>query len=490
VSDSKQELGRFFKHSTIYAIGNIVNRLGAFLLLPVYTNYLAVAEYGALELFYATAAVISSFVSVGIAHATLRFYYNYKESNDRKAVVSTNYLTSLAITILGGLLIGFWHDDITRAVFNDGAGYPHAVQIILVTLVFELSSQVCLAYLRAVEKSVFFIVVMLLKLLVQVSLNTYLVIVLHRGVEGVLFGNMLAVAFGWIVLSWFTLRACGLRFELEKCVPMLHYGFPLLLSSVTAMVSMNVDRFMLGRLVSVEALGLYGLAMKFALLLEQLIAEPFARAYGAFRFSIMDRTDSSEIQAHIVNYLMIGAGFAALGITIFAPELIKLMSQQDYWPAINLLPLLILAALIRLFHYPFQTGILVEKRTGFIFYINASIALLSVIANYTFIMLFGITGAVISQVVIATIYVVITNVVSQRLYAVEYDYKTLAIVLLVVMTLFGLSLPAEALGIFPRLAAKSVIILIFIPAIAWGVLKKDEKAAIATWLATRFGKRA
>jgi len=145
VSDSKQELGRFFKHSTIYAIGNIVNRLGAFLLLPVYTNYLAVAEYGALELFYATAAVISSFVSVGIAHATLRFYYNYKESNDRKAVVSTNYLTSLAITILGGLLIGFWHDDITRAVFNDGAGYPHAVQIILVTLVFELSSQVCLA---------------------------------------------------------------------------------------------------------------------------------------------------------------------------------------------------------------------------------------------------------------------------------------------------------------------------------------------------------
>ena len=488
--DNKNELGRFFKHSSIYAVGNIINRLGAFLLLPVYTNYLTVTEYGALELFYATAAVISSFVSVGIAHATLRFYYNYKDPGDRHEVVSTNYLTSLAITVIGGLAIGFWHSELTHAVFGNGHNYDHAVQIILVSLVFELSSQVCLAYIRAVEKSVFFIVVMILKLLVQVSLNTYLVIVMHKGVEGVLFGNMLAVAFGWAVLSWFTLRRCGIGFDLDKCIPMLQYGFPLLLSSVTAMISINVDRFMLGRLVSVESLGLYGLAMKFALLMEQLVGEPFNRAYGAFRFSIMDREDSSEIQAHIVNYLMVGAGFVALGISIFAPELIKVMSKQEYWPAINLLPMLILASLIKLFHYPFQTGILVQKKTGHIFYINVSIAIVSVIGNYIFITLYGITGAVISQLVISIIYVTVTNMVSKRFYAVDYDYRTLAIVLVIVLLLFGFSVPVDSLGLFPRLAAKSGIVLVFIPLIVWGVLKRDEKEAIVTWFGNRLGKSA
>lgn len=487
--DNKQELGRFFKHSTIYAVGNIVNRLGAFLLLPVYTNYLAVAEYGALELFYATAAVISSFIAVGIAHSTLRFYYNYQETSDRNEVVSTNYLTSLAITVLGGLVIGFWHSELTHAIFGDGQEYRYAIQIILVTLVFELSSQVCLAYVRAVEKSVFFIIVMVLKLLVQVSLNTYLVIVLHKGVEGVLFGNMLAVVFGWAVLSWFTLRKCGIGFDMNKCIPMLHYAYPLLLSSVTAMISMYVDRFLLSRLVSVESLGLYGLAMKFALLLEQLVGEPFNRAYGAFRFSIMERENSAQIQAHIVNYLMIGSGFAALGIALFAPELIKVMSQQEYWPAINLLPILILASLVKLFHYPFQTGILVQKRTGYIFYINMTIALLSVIANYGFISLYGITGAVISQIVVAVVYVVMTDTVSQKLYSVRYDYKTLVAVLLIVITLFGVSLMAEQMSVLLRLVVKSLIVIAFVPIVVWGVLKEDEKMAIANWISAFSGKR-
>ena len=62
MTKEKKEIGRFFKHSYIYAIGNIINRIGAFLLLPVYTNYLTVGEYGALELFYGVSSVIFGFI--------------------------------------------------------------------------------------------------------------------------------------------------------------------------------------------------------------------------------------------------------------------------------------------------------------------------------------------------------------------------------------------------------------------------------------------
>ena len=64
-------LARFFKHSSVYLIGNLVNRLGAFLLLPLYTHYLTVSEYGALELFYAIMGVIFGVLSIGIAHAVI-----------------------------------------------------------------------------------------------------------------------------------------------------------------------------------------------------------------------------------------------------------------------------------------------------------------------------------------------------------------------------------------------------------------------------------
>ena len=144
------DLKRFFKHSSIYAIGNIINRLGAFLLLPVYTNYLSVAEYGTLELFYVTMSIVSGFLAVGMAHATLRFYFDHDEQKDRNASISTNYIGSFFITLFGVLLISIFTNDISKIVFEDDT-LTTGVYLILFTLVFELSAQICLAYIRAIE---------------------------------------------------------------------------------------------------------------------------------------------------------------------------------------------------------------------------------------------------------------------------------------------------------------------------------------------------
>ena len=69
------DIKRFFKHSSIYAIGNILNRIGAFLLLPIYTTYLTVVEYGTLEMFYLVSSVVSGILAIGIAHATLHYAF-------------------------------------------------------------------------------------------------------------------------------------------------------------------------------------------------------------------------------------------------------------------------------------------------------------------------------------------------------------------------------------------------------------------------------
>ena len=78
------DIKRFFKHTSIYAIGNIINRIGAFILLPVYTNYLSVSEYGIVEIFYVISSVVSGILAIGLAHATLRFYFEFNDESDRK----------------------------------------------------------------------------------------------------------------------------------------------------------------------------------------------------------------------------------------------------------------------------------------------------------------------------------------------------------------------------------------------------------------------
>ncbi len=65
------DLKRLFRHGGIYLVGNILNRVGAFLLLPLYTQHLPLAEYGVLEILYSTVAIISVLCAAGLSHTTL-----------------------------------------------------------------------------------------------------------------------------------------------------------------------------------------------------------------------------------------------------------------------------------------------------------------------------------------------------------------------------------------------------------------------------------
>lgn len=473
-SDSAS-LGRFFKHSSIYAFGNVLNRIAALLLLPIYTNYLTVAEYGALELFYVIAAVATGFLSVGIAHATLRFYFEHDTEVDKNSVVTTNLTVSLLITTLGVMVIGQWHEELARYAFG-GAEYSRGVLIILATLVLELSSQVSLAYLRAREYSKLFVGIMFFKLLLQLSANTYFVVFLDMGVEGVLMGNLMAVAFGWICLTVFVLSKCGYRFEWSKAVPALKYSFPFLLSTLTGLVSAYSDRILIDTMLSLQILGIYALALKFSELLESLIGEPFNRSYGAFRFSIMKEGNAAEIQARIVRYLLIGLCVTGLGIVYFAEDLLTVMSDPAYWPAASILPILMVGGLLKVLNYSFQTGILYEKKTHHIFQIGLIAAFTSVVSNFLLIKWLGLIGACLAQVLTASVVLIITNRISQRYFKVHYEYRQLMIIAAVTVLFYLLAMPLESQQVSMEFFAKILLYAVFAAVMFFsGALHATEK---------------
>lgn len=431
-------IGRFIKHSTIYAVGNVLNRAAALLLLPLYTNYLTAAQYGALELFYVISAIVSGLLSAGIAHATLRFYFEHDAERERNAVVSSNLLTSFAIAAMGALAVNYFRVPLAQAALG-GPEYASGITLILVTMVLELSSQVCLAYLRAREYSMLFVAIALAKLVVQCGANTYLVVFLSAGVQGVLLGNLLAVAAGWLFLVGFTVHRCGLRFELAKTLPSLRYSFPFLLSALLAWFSGSIDRILINSYLSLQMLGVYALAAKFASLADYLIGEPFNRSYGAFRFSIMKDPEAGRVHVRLVRYLFIATLCFGLLVTLFAGDLLRSMAQPEFWPAADVLPLLMAASALQILCYPLHTGILYAKRTGYLFYINLAGAVTSAGANALFIPLFGLQGAALAQLATAAVLVVLNNRISQRFFPVVYEWRRLSRAALVAVVAYLLA---------------------------------------------------
>jgi len=432
------DLRRFFKHTSIYAVGNVMQRAAGFLLLPLYTTRLTTGEYGALELFYSASAVLMTFLGIGLAHATLRFYFEFDEPARRKTVVSTTLVATMAISLPPVFLLLPFSKLAAHLLF-DGR-YLYGVPIVLTTLVLELLRQVCLAYFRAREYSVRYVASALLQLMVQVVANVVTVAVLKWGVVGVLLGNMLAVVVGTSYVLAITLRECGLKFEFGLFKKIFNYCYPFLLTSVVGEIVQNTDRFMIMRFMSLEALGIYALALKFGQLLRILIVQSFQLGFGSFRFSIIHQDNAKELIARIATYYLLVVAGCALVISLACREVIAVMATPAYAAAAAVVPVIMLAVSVGCLGYIFQTGVLFEKTTGKLVKVSAIEAGTLIMLDLALIPSFGYMGAATATVGSALAHLVAIYVVSQRLYPVRFDYRRLGTIMAAGVSVFLVSL--------------------------------------------------
>ncbi len=459
--ESSLDLSGFFKHSSIYALGNIATRVGSFLLLPLYTHYMTVSDYGALELFYVTSSVISSLLSAGLAHATLRFYYEYKEKRDRNQVVTSCIISTLLYSVPFVAALSFWKVPLARVVFGD-ASLSRGFNWVFMILVLELLRQIGLAYFRAREYSTMYVVVCLLQLVVQVCCNVYTVGVQKSGVIGVLMGNFLSVLVGCSFIMFVVIRECGISYDWTKMKVIFKYSYPFLLTAMFGMVLSNLDRIILRAFFSLTEVGLYALAYKFGTLIQELIIEPYTRNFGAYRFKIMKDANVKEHLLKLYNQVLLILVIAGLGVSLFSRDVMRIMTAPGFWDAYRTVPWIVLSFIVQGIGYSFQTGILYEKKTKWLIHINLFSSSINVFLYLILIPKFGPVGAGLSVLCKSILEAAMTYIASHRCYPLDYDfirtYKTIgiAVIFVVALRLFnstsvwiGLAISAALMIFFP-----------------------------------------
>jgi O-antigen/teichoic acid export membrane protein len=415
---------RLARHTSIYALGNALLRLGSFILLPLYTTYLTVSDFGVLELLSSTASILASFLGIGLAHATLRFYFEYTEPTDRKAVVSTSFLTSLFVSVPVFYAISHLNGFICQYLL-ERRQLTTALNILYITLTLELLRQIGLSYLRAREYSTLYVALCASQLVVQVAVNIYTVRTLKYGVTGVLMGNLVSVSVGALCCYLIILKDCGLRYSYRILFDLVKYSYPFLFSSISSSIFKNSDRFIMKAFISLHALGIYGLAMKFAVILNELILEPFQRSYGAYRFSEMRNPKARDNQARVFAYIVVLVTWVAIAICTFSHYFLRIFTAPAYYETYEYIPFVVFAVVVGSCTYIFQTGILVQKSTIHLFYIDMISQFTAFCLAFILIQQFGIFGACIAVICREILYSFLTNYFSQKLYPIRYDFTVL-----------------------------------------------------------------
>ncbi|MFZ5979890.1 MAG: lipopolysaccharide biosynthesis protein [Candidatus Zixiibacteriota bacterium] len=481
------------KHSVIYGLGDLLSKSIGFILIPVYTHYLTTEEYGTLELLDLTSYIIGLLLAMGIAQSVVRYYYEYEDQTRKNQVISVAMLTIWAVSI-GVLFVLFsFSGNISNLVFKS-PDYSHLLNIIFITMVINLSNEIPTTLLRIQQRSVFFVLVSLARLTLNLTLNIVFIVHYGLGVEGILYGGLIANAAAGVFLTIFTLRQCGVTYSLDIAFSMLKYGLPLVGSWFGMFVLNFGDRFLLQRLTSLSDVGIYSLAYKFGMLPNLMVLTPFQRIWAPKQFEIVREPDARPTYALVFSYFIFFQLFIGLGILVLIRDVIFIIADAEYHSAYQYVALILLSYIFYGAYSFTQFGILLKKKTKYLG-INALIgAVLNVGLNLLLIPRLKIWGAAIATICSFAFLFISIFPIAQSLYRIPYEYPRLLKMVLTAAGLYFVAFFVNPAGIALSIIIKFLIALCYPPILYLiGFFTREEKdkaRELALWVSGLLKKKS
>ena len=455
-----KEIKFLLTHSSIYGLGTIVSQLVAFLMLPIYTRYLTPKDYGVLELINITTGIVGIVVTIGIARALSRFYYEFNDIKDQNRVVSTTYITYASIALCCVLFLLSLTDYFANIILDSGV-YSYYFKITFINLVLGGLIDIGLMYLRIIKKPFIFISITISRLIMLISLNIVFIVFLKKGVLGIFYSTLITRIIYSSLITISILWKTRLQYSFILSIDMLKFSLPLIPATLFNTLINQSDKYFIRYFFTIADTGIYSLARKLGNTIHLLLTMPFITAYMPRRFEIMKKADAKLIYAKVFKYSIALSVFVGLAISILVPEILVLMTTPEFYAAGKYVPLIVFSMIIFAFRYHFEFGIMWSKKTKYYAYINFFTAIFNLLVNIILIPKYGLWGGVWSSVIVLTVHSFITYFVSNKLYPIDYEFNSVFKLFLIAILFYFISLFINTQNLVLNCAIKSMMVIIF-----------------------------
>ncbi len=410
----RTSLQRVLQHSTLYAFGNIAGRVVAFLAIPFYSRFLSPAEYGLLELIeLSTQTIAIAFGLQAVGAALTRLFHDQGSKAAEQSVVSTaligTAMLSVGVTVASVAAAG----AISRAVFHTDA-WTTLLQAAFVAMCFASMVEVVLVYERMRDNARFFLAYSLVTLAVNLGLNILFIGALGAGVWGFVSSKLVVSAAGAAFLLWRLRRDVGWHWRGAYVPEFVRFGAPLVLSGICYFAVHFSDRFFLTAAVPLADLGRYALAYRLAMMVNVLIGDSFAKSWNVSLYRHSDEAGWREQFARVFAYLAFALSTTGMAIAVFGPELLSVMVPAAFMPAALLLPVLVLAYVLRDVADFFRSLLLINKRAVWVGKIAFAAAVANLLLNIALIPAYGVHGAAWATLLTWSAYLAVCWIVADR----------------------------------------------------------------------------
>lgn len=410
-------LKKLLKEGSIYSLGPVLQIAVSFFLIPIYTRYLTVSDYGSLELVLAIATFLAPVIDGGLTSSFWKFGTGEKKDDQRKVLFNclvAQLTITLIIIAIATILFILQPSSETIRFF---AIYTSVLLVRTILSIIYLN-------LQSTHRAVLYVVLSVTTATLIAITNILMVVQFRMGVLGIIYGNLVGLLISALIFFPINFRSLQPKFDWTLLKEMYKYGFPLVIGNLAFLVLTTSDRFFISNYSSQRDLGLYAYGVKFSTLMNTLIISPFFLGFNPIRWEIYAREDAKQVFANLYRYinsaLMTTYFFFVAGGMILGT---LMTGNPEFVQGLTVVPLLCFSLLLYGLYYFRAMGLLFEKKTKFISLIILFASVISLSSNFILVPLFSYHGAALASSLSYLIMFIVCSTLSQRFYPIKINHR-------------------------------------------------------------------
>ncbi|MCC1485594.1 lipopolysaccharide biosynthesis protein [Winogradskyella immobilis] len=433
---------RLFKQTFIYGLATVLPRMLTFLLVPLYTEVLAVGVYGKVSIIFSWFAIFNVILAYGMETAFFRFFN--KEEN-KNAVVSTSTL-SILFTSLGIFLLAFLlREQISLLIDIKVEHINYVVWILLLDALVIIP----FAWLRANEKPMRYAIIKITNVAINIGLNLFFLLWLkglvrkisflepiykpNFEISYILIATLIASALTLVLMVPFYSKV-SYKFHPKIWRQMLKYAFPVLIAGLAFTINETFNRILLDSSLSnaedpEREVGMFSACYKLALFMT-LFATAFRLGIEPYFFSHAKTDNPQKNYARILEYFVALGSVILLVVVVFA-DVIKVLIIRDeaFWEAMWIVPIILIASFCLGIYHNLSVWYKITDRTKFGAYISVFGAIVTLALNFWLIPIIGYKGSAIATLAAYGSMVLLSYFYGRKYYPIPYNLKKISLYL-------------------------------------------------------------
>jgi O-antigen/teichoic acid export membrane protein len=379
------------KNTALVFIGNIGSKLIALLMLPFYTKWLSVEDYGTSDNVLVYVGLLLAIVTLSISESIFIFPKN-QEVEEQKQYFSSGLLYTTLFLVFTGILLYAIREVLSATkILNSIASNMGYIYLLIIAFFCQTFFQ---QFSRSINKVRVYAVSGVVLTFFTASLS-FLLIPIY-GLDGFFVAQItsLFIAAIYSIVHSGAYRYVSFRFvKVDKYREMIKYSIPLIPNAIMWWLVGSLNRPIMEEYLGMHSIGLFAVAYKFPSLINVL----FSVFMVSWQISVIEEYQKEGYEKFynkILKLVFTVLSFCVIILSVVGKTLIDFIADAKFYDSWKYIPILALSALFSSISGFVGCNFSATRESKFYFYSSVWGAVIAILFNIVLIPIWGLYGAV------------------------------------------------------------------------------------------------